>query len=412
MKCSICGKDIRNETPIITTDGKVVCSRCCSENYNRCSVCGGWVPKPSGLCDECKDVVFKRTINPYSTKVTGIFKNRVGDSTECLNNRYFGYEMEFSNIDPTAAKYSFKEYYDNKMIYNKSDSSLYGGVEIVSIPMTRNHIFKLIDGMDFDTFKKFKDGNLYKNAGVHIHVSRNTITPIDITKLSLLFNGKSSYKYKKYIYYIVGRMTTHEFENDYSIDDGYFGMGRICTNNVGKKDYCSTHGISLNLGNKDTIEFRMFKSTTDKEQLKSYLIFVEKAIEFVEKNSLNMISIPNFITYLDLTVCNKYMRGVLDTIRKANPDLFGIKKIDYSINKYIDALKDIPSNRIDEVLGDLEVSDNKYIDWDKRLTVDDVKYYASYGTGYYNTIVDKIRNVIKERAISKILDNKGVVTCA
>ena len=198
MKCEKCGRTIRHFA--ITKDGKIICDHCASLYYTQCTVCGALIPQGENQCDECKGLIFKKVLNPYSTKVNGIFGNKDG-TTKCLNNRYFGCEWEFSSLDPSVPKFIFKDQYDGHMIYNKSDSSLHNGGEIVTIPLVKSRMLSLIDSMNFPELKKYKEGDMHDNAGVHIHVSRNTISPIDVTKLSLLFNSTTiAYRYRKYLY--------------------------------------------------------------------------------------------------------------------------------------------------------------------------------------------------------------------
>lgn len=409
MKCEHCGKDIRPTDDIYLTDeDKPICAQCFFEYYETCRVCGVVVKKGSNICKTCRDVVFKKVINPYSTKVGGIFKNRTGEKADCLNDRYFGYEMEYSNVKPECARISFKEQYDNKLIYNKSDSSLSGGgVEIVTIPMTRNNINKLIDEMDFETFTSMASGDTSEGAGVHIHVSRNTISPIDVIKLSLLFNGEPSRKYKGFIYYIVGRIkeicNTNLF-NPRGLNDGYYKIGEIPIRRVGDNGVCSSHGLALNLQNKNTVEFRLFKSTSDKEQLKSYLEFTERAIEFVEKNPINMISIKNFIAYLYLTAENTHLRYVLERIKTSYPDFISVKPVDYSSRKYLNALKDVPFGELEETLTNLLGVPNKFIDWDEPMTLSLSKDARDFReVGYVNKHVHNVMEKIKEKLVKSIL---------
>ena len=409
MKCSKCGKEISTTNVFITEDDEPLCEKCFSKYYELCRQCNVAIPKGQGLCNTCQSVVFKKVINNYSTKVNGIFKNRNTDSTKCLNDRYFGYEMEYSHTNATLAKLIFNDLYRERLIYNKSDGSLCGGgVEIVTIPMTGNNINKLIDRMDFDTFKSLSGRNMGENAGVHIHVSRNTISPIDVVKLSLLFNGSDSTIYKNYIYYLVGRRNDSTGLEDVSYNssssDHYYAIGQVQLSKVVREDYTSSHGLALNLGNKHTIEFRIFKSSTNKEQLKSYLEFTQKAIEFAEINPINMISIPNFITFLSLSARNSWLVGRLNKLKEKYPLLFNIKPVDYSVNKYMDKIKDMNYKDLEYCLDKLPYIDRRVLPFEKEWTKDLIKtLYSNHGTTYKNKIISNLNDIVKKGIIKEIL---------
>lgn len=414
-KCAHCGAEISGGQIYIREDGEAICSSCQMNHYHACRICGVSIANDKDMCDECRDVVFKKVINSYGTKVTGIFKNKNTSSTKCLNDRYYGYEMEYSNITPAAAKLAFKDMYDKKLLYNKSDSSLSGGgVEIVTIPMTSNHIKSLISDMDFDGFKKMKSSSnrsLHERAGVHIHVSRNTIDPIDVTKLSLLFNSVYSMMYKKFIYYLVGRVDRIGDKNllDYNMgnSDHYYSIGNVRLKACANSECCASHGLALNLGNKNTIEFRLFKSSADKEQLKSYLEFTERAIDFCHESPIKKINIPNFIVYLSLTATNKWLVRKINNVKKHYPELFEVRDNDYKIDKYLKVVDKMPRDKVADCIAMMGRMPLYRIDWDKDVSYNDIRtVYANYSNGGSNDIIDRLREVIKHRTIKEILSVK------
>ena len=416
MKCIHCGKII-NSVNYVNENDEPLCDDCFFESYTTCRTCGKIIPIGSGnLCSDCSSVAFGKIINSYGTKICNRFKNRTSESNKSIGCRYFGYEMEYSYTTGANARVAFSELYNNKLIYNKSDSSLHGGgVEIVTIPMTKNNIIKLFNDMDFNTFKSLSGSCYADGAGVHIHVSRDTISPIDITKLSLLFNCNSGKMYSKFIYYLSGRITTIGKSNliwDFSggnnqASDSYFRIGSAPLKRIMHEDYTSSHGVALNLANKNTIEFRLFKSTMNKEQLISYLEFVEKAIEFCEKNPIRMISIPNFISYLRLTSETKWLKERLDKMHEYYEDIFKVNPVDYTTNKWTTLIKDIPLQDLPKALKQLKYIELSKIDFSKPITAEEVdsKYSTSLiDRNYCNGIIDKVSNEMKNNLVKEILN--------
>ena len=408
MKCKHCGKELFTRDTIYATENdEPICESCYNNYYSTCRLCGNVIEKDKGYCDDCINMIFRKPINPYSTKIKNIFKNRVGDNSKCLNDRYFGYEMEFSNIATASTRISFSKQYKDKLIYNKSDSSLSDGVEIVTIPMTKNNIIKLIDDMDFNTLCKLKRGVLTENAGVHIHVSRNTISPIDRLKLSLLFNCENSYVYRNFIYYLVGRIVyCKDLDSQKNIiNDGYHRIGSVSLSHINDVHSISNHALAINFGNSNTVEFRLFKSSADKEQLKSYLEFVEKSLEFVERNPINMISIPNFITFLSLSVENGWLKERLKELKKNYEYIFNIEPVDYTLERVIKFIENIETNDIDYALGKLINIPNKYLDYNKKITGEDIdRLYREYRDYEGNKKISNAIEKLKEKCVKEILN--------
>lgn len=403
MKCVHCGKELKT-FDVIDENDNPVCNKCFHDYYDYCNNCRRAIPKGEGLCKSCADVVFRKVINPYSTKVTNIFGNK-NDNVKCLNSRYYGMEMEYNNFSPSVARVLFKEQYNNKLIYNKSDSSISGGVEIVTIPLIKSRLLKLIDDMDLDSIKHNSTGrSVEEGAGLHIHVSRNTITPIAIHRLSILFNSGWSNPYKEYIYYICGRSNNL----DLPTSDSFFRVGSTSLLRSVQDDYVSSHGVALNLGNTKTVEFRLFKSTTNKEQLKSYLQFVELAIQFAETQPIKMMTIPNFITYLYLNATNEWLIDRIKYVKDSNPDLLTVKEKKFTFDYYLDKIdgKDIfdKYEKIDRINKhvyssfinwDCDKIDNRIIsEWERKSNG-----YSPIDKKLLNALLDEIKN----RVIKNIL---------
>lgn len=372
MKCIHCGKRIDTAGGFyLTENDEPLCGRCLDE-YEICSKCDRYTKKGKGLCSACADRVFKNRLNCYSTKVKGIFANRTGDDTSDKRDRYYGMELELSFTKPELARIVFSDLYKDKLIYNKSDGSLADGVEIVTIPMNKNVLEKTIDRMDFDTLikenGKYRSERMSRGAGVHLHVSKNTISPITITKLSILLNHSNSRKYKKEIYFLSNRIRVYGM-NEYN--DGYYCIGNWDFNRIKDKNLTtSNHRVAFNIGNPSTVEFRLFGSTTDKNVLKSYIDIVHNMIEFADKTPLKNINIPSFLAYLLFATKSNIVKEKINKIKKDNPDAFGVRDCDFNIsNKREIFLKGLSLEARIDVLNKLIFTPNYKIDYNKPMTL-------------------------------------------
>ena len=401
MKCIHCGKVIPFAY-MVNEDDEPLCETCFNKYYEQCQKCNRAIQKGNGLCQGCADEVFRKTLNSYGTKLHNRFGNK-SDNIKCLNNRYYGLEMEYNNFNPFQARVLFKDQYANRLIYNKSDSSISYGVEIVTIPLVKSRVLKLIDDMDVSRIKSTNHGDsVTSNAGLHIHVSRNTITPIGCHRLSLLFNSNWASAYKNIIYYLVGRQVSPGVQ---SVNDNYFALGT--TDITRTISDVNGHCVAINLGNRNTVEFRLFKATTNSIQLKSYVEFVDKAIEFCETNPIKLMTIPNFVTYLYMNATNSWLRDKLEDIKSKNPELLIIKEKqftnEYYLSKFSDdygetyKLLDMIRNKVARKLinWDLDKIDNKVVrEWaSKSCGSDNGKY----------KLVDSLIDELKNRIVGKIL---------
>ena len=318
MNCSICGARIEKDSTFeVLDDGTVVCTICACHKVGTCRRCGTRIKFGEDLCEHCKNEIFRKNINSYSTTVN-IFINKV-NTNKCLNNRYYGMELEYSNMSGSMCKYFFKDMYDNKLIYNCSDASLDCGTEIKFVPMTKNKLKNVIKEMKTDRLSEHVSiSRLTYNAGVHIHVSENTISRPTQVKLAILLNHACNSMFKVPMYYLSGRIDTL---NSPSYNDSYYTIGSYAK----VREILNSHGhdIALNFTDKGTLEFRLFKSTCETNKLCAYIDIVDSMIEFADSNPINKMLIPNFIKHLyNKNIDNEYLKVRLDKIKEHHQEYF------------------------------------------------------------------------------------------
>lgn len=291
MKCSRCGKNV-NANDVIVTDQGFICKDCLEVKrgiYHKCLVCGTYTENENMLCDSCTSGVYVKNINSYGTKPKPVFKNYEYDKDIPLGKRYYGLELEYSNTNSSKVKENMIDLYKDKWLYNKSDGSLSDGVEIVTSPCDYKSIMWLLDKIK-EPIEKITSGTKYtQNAGIHIHVSKKSIPSYNIYKLSYLLNNVQAKELSSIMFYLSGRNNSVCDEKEVK----YAKIGEI-TKFIDEED----RYLALNLTNKHTIEFRIFKATNDMDKVKSYVNFVESMIKFVDITPFKDINLNNYLLYL------------------------------------------------------------------------------------------------------------------
>lgn len=328
MKCVICGADHSIDRMQITEDNSFIC-RECAYNYIRCSICGKILIHGGTTCNECKSKVFLNSLNSYSTKPKPVFHNKI-NTHDNLNNRYYGLEIEFSNLDPKTSRVLFDSLHRERKIYNKSDASLSCGVEIVTSPCDLYSIRKLIKDMS-SGLKEISHIDSYDyNAGIHIHINRKSIDSISLYRLGKLLNANVNLPDRISLLYLSGRLKDLQFRDV----DNYCNTNSIAYPKEYKRN--RDRRSAVNFHNENTVEFRLFKTVADPNVILSYIDLVNSMLEFSSKYSLKDINVGNFILYLNNTTKNEIIKDkvnkIIDKFKYKHQDNV-FKTIDLDIEK-------------------------------------------------------------------------------
>lgn len=406
-KCKHCGSR-RNLIEIET--GEHICGKCYTTfNYASCR-CGRVFLHEEGRdrCNVCENSIYEFFCNDYSTKPRTEFKFYNKGVVECSyknqpKRRYFGLEMEYSYVDPAEVRSANSKLYNDRFLYNKRDGSLYGGgVEIVTAPM------------DIDTIKKYfikemenifeyistvdEDEDTSYNAGVHIHVNKNSIPPMDLYKVHALLNLHCTDDEKRILYYLCGRSDVFGV-----CDDHYFKIGT--SKSLAYKNNSGRH-IALNTRNNNTFEFRLFKSTYNSDELLSYIELVEKLLEFANTHGMVDMRISNFILWLkdntkNVVLCCK----IKNIFEKYELNSY---KISVHSKDMIIKLKGISYQDYPRLVSYIEDRGVRNLD---ELRRSDYMYYSNWGESEpTSSLSKKLLEVYKKVLISKIM--KEVKRCA
>lgn len=405
-KCKHCGS--RHNLVEIDT-GEHICNKCYTAfHYTLCRCNTVFLPEEGKeRCDICERRIYEYSCNDYSTKPRTEFKFYNKGKVECSYNnqpkrRYFGLEMEYSYVDSAEVRSANSKLYNDRFLYNKRDGSLYNGVEIVTAPMDIDTIKKYFIKEMEDIFEYIETvdevDDTSRNAGVHIHVNKNSIPPMDLYKVHALLNLHCTDDERKVLYYLCGRSDVWG-----ECDDHYFKIGTssslVYTNNSGRH-------IALNTRNNNTFEFRLFKSTYNSKELLSYIELVEKLLEFANTHGMVDMRISNFILWLkdntkNIVLCSK-LKNIFERY-KLNSNRIIVNSKDMIVKLKGVSYKDYP-----KIISYIEDRGVRNLDISHRSSF---AYYSNWNEGEpTNCLSKKLLEVYKKVLISKIM--KEVKRCA
>lgn len=408
--CKHCGAPVGLDSARTTEDGDIICSSCARNHYVKCGTCSNYIPMSEfrHVCKVCDEVVYTKPINNYSLKPIPRFKGKKFSSNS--TGRYFGLEMEFNRVTPESAFLIFKDLYKDKWLYNKHDGSISSGVEIVTNPLDMYNVKQLLDKMSTGLEAISKTRGFKDNAGIHIHVNRQSIDPIDVYKLGYLLNYRSSDYEKRIIYYISGRnskSTTREACYHYC---KVGNMPSKKTVNVTRDRY-----QALNLSNRDTIEFRIFNATADPKQIEMYVDFANDMIEYCHSHGLKDINITSFIAWeMDRKDTNHLIKQKIKNFFKYNGVVKAIENV-YKVD--INILKGVHVSKYKDIIENLKycgsVQDvNTLVEWAKEGNRNSMplsrEMVCKFGTEL--ALGKTIENTLKKVLINDIM--KGLKECA
>ena len=417
MKCSRCGENV-NANDVIVTDYGFICKDCFEagiEVTHKCLVCGTYTDNENMICDNCVSGVYVKNINSYSTKPKPVFKNYKYDKDIPLGKRYYGLELEYSNTDSVQVKEKMSNLYKDRWLYNKRDGSLYNGVEIVTSPCDYKSIMWLLDKMK-EPIKEITSGTKYsQNAGIHIHVSRKSIPSYNIYKLSYLLNNIQAKELSSIMFYLSGRNISVSDDREVS----YAKIG-----NITKFGNNGDRYLALNLNNKHTIEFRIFKSTNDMDKVKSYIKFVESMIKFVDITPFKYINLNNYLLYLVNNPFDRKINCRLLRILKYKKISLSKKENEFGFSKARNLLYKINPSELYKVVCLLDKFDDK--DYrkgfetiekfltDKKFVINNfnsnVELYE-YGTGFKGEVIKRYKMYLQNK-YNELKKKGSVEQCA
>ena len=280
--CSHCGQAFAPEQFIPFQD-ELLCPVCLDEQTTVCSCCGERIYKTDNsgtdtipLCEDCYDNHYERC-----THCGALIHRRDtyyrGDDPYCydcyhtlpaqgINDYYFKPEPIFYGTG-------------NELIYCKHDGSLNDGFEIVTHPMTLDfHENNMPWAEIMEEAKKM--GYLSHQAetcGLHVHVNRTTFGNTESEQVAAI--ARVLYFFEKFWEELLkfSRRTQRQLDH-WAARYGYKEKPKDILDHA--KDHNSAgRYTAVNLTNRDTVEFRMFRGTLKYNTLLATLELLDNICE-------------------------------------------------------------------------------------------------------------------------------------
>ena len=308
-KCYVCDEHNR---PYTRFDGVGVCQDC----YNALETCiycdNPNINIKNGICSNCLEDSAR--VQSYGHKPEPYFHrigrhNRPFLTHDSYSNGksvlHYGIEIEMdlerSQMDSPeihAESNKFASFVNligkgitgrENLLYCKSDCTCL--VEVVSHPFSWNYWNKFGREMFKTLFSKLRENKLHgynaPNSGMHIHVSRDALKPTDILKIMSFVNNPENFQFILDISQR-NRERLEEWANPYLSDEAWQNLPRICQSVSMAMDY-TERSSAVNLHNRPTIEFRIFRGTLNTMCFSKNLEFVKSLIQWVKVTGLNTV---------------------------------------------------------------------------------------------------------------------------
>ena len=284
--CEDCEEVVLHDDAIYIENHGDVCETCCDNNYRYHDGHGQYYLEDDYPYDEDDEDYYEENgVHAYDYDVTNDLQTKYHGNEK----RLLGVEIEVERR--SNAPYEIAESVEDAMrgfALCKHDGSLNNGFEIVTAPSTITYQKK--KWSDFCQ-KNFADNLSSWNTstcGMHVHVDRASVTPLDIGKLLVFINGKHN---REFIERIAGRSSaqwsafkTKQIKDSLQRSDKYEAL--------------ATHKPR-------TIEFRIFRGNIAKQGIFRNLEFVDSLCNFVktvgldkDTESVNSLSYTNYVRYM------------------------------------------------------------------------------------------------------------------
>jgi hypothetical protein len=264
--CTSCDSETHHDDE---SSRRYVCNECFAEYYTECPNCGRICCKEdinNGKCPDCQP----KKINSHYYKPQPKFLNG-GEKT----NLHLGIELEveFNNKNPeSVAEELFSEIDDEEnLFYLKRDGSLDNGFEIVTHPCSLDFHRKQFPWKKILQVLDKHEARCNENTGLHIHNSISSFGGFRSTTryaAMIFLNEKQTYHFSE-------RQVSRRYLFPANYEADFF-------DNLMSESWdrgCNFSRMAVVLRN-ETIETRLFQSTTDESRIFSCLEFVTAMTRF------------------------------------------------------------------------------------------------------------------------------------
>lgn len=290
-----------------------VCGECAAEYGGAtCSQCGKKIvcgmdrhdDIPDDICRKC--CIQYKSVHHYKYKPPFDVFLAKNEAIKDKDTLLFGVELEFENVARKSARSTASKAIRNTwrsgLVYCVHDGSLASkdaGLEAVTMPFSLRH-FTTNQNTWYTFFDVVKstgfEGDGQPKAGCHIHISKEPFHTLHLYKFTrFIFNENN----RDFINFISNRCDT--MNNEYwSFKPERFGSEKRLAKdrkNLNANKLHTNRRTAVNLTD-DTVELRIFQSTTDLSTLNSYIEFCVSLFNFTRDTSLKKCNYANYCKYV------------------------------------------------------------------------------------------------------------------
>ncbi len=306
--CQACNERLPRSSsyPVTSSTGASIrVCRSCTDNFPTCGTCNSRFPRESfrgSRCAYCSASGGVPLVNCYSYKPEPAFKG--------AGPLFYGTEteLEMSGEDANRIQGSLlvRKIFP-ELIYAKTDGSIHNGLEFVTHPFSLGW-FKENQARFKTMFAELSEIMEAKsNCGIHIHTSKagyavklESIPEIDksvkMTKERLITRGllrtqKFVYGNPELVIHFAGRKSSYaKFDLNKNITKEIIAVSRNHTQS--KSDRYAAMNFT-----KQTVEFRVFRSTTNFEEYARNILFVDSVIQYARSHAMPKKGAPSTLAY-------------------------------------------------------------------------------------------------------------------
>jgi hypothetical protein len=355
---------VNDHTEIIDANGeRNVCKPCYASNYRRCQTCNSDTlsgqlqvdGQDRRVCRRC--VNFNVLIKNYSSQPMDYMPFRGEKRVDGKQTMYMGIELEVTLKDHKNVARDHVARRILPLVADFSiftlDSSVPNGWEIKTTPATFEYHMKA-----WEPFFNYIDENKQllqergEGCGMHVHLSRNAMTPLQIGRFICFINEPNN---REFMHKIAERDTP-------KFAPYHDGMKAVhnwkCLNNV------KTHHQAVNLLKAQTVEIRIFASMLKRENFYKNLEFLQALLDFTAP--LSCSDFKDYRRFEDYVAQRErdfpHLYNFLNPLKPYKPVRKKLRDIAKSAPRFLDNIEDDELEAVAQWIG---ISPHKVLHSDK-----------------------------------------------
>jgi hypothetical protein len=271
---------------VCTTHDSCNCSMC--ENCDQCSEHGVC---ECSYCEGCEENHTRPTCRECDRcsrccecdKVISDYHSHKGIYRKCdhLTPFYTGFELEVECIkrdrEGVAGEFSVPK------TFLEGDGSLNNGFEIISQPLCQKCAKETLIAVSEKAKKLELRSYDTQTCGFHVHISRRALSRVQLEKLNHFISSDN-----EELLIAIARRNPQQWAK----------IVKKSRWNIAEDSESEERYRALNLSNDSTIEFRIFKGTTNTNSLVMYLEFVWASLAFCNQTSFSRLDTLSFLRFV------------------------------------------------------------------------------------------------------------------